>query len=169
MKNIFIISCLTLVCACQNAIAIPASNRNPDLAQKAYHYYGLSESKNRKLIKELTGVDPVMTEWCAAFVNMILLQNGYPTSASVNEFPLMARSFLDYGEKTTTPVQGDIVIFRRGNNGWQGHVGFFVSVKEVNGVQMISVLGGNQDDMVTISNYPSSRVLGFRKVPQPGN
>lgn len=81
----------------------------------------------------------------------------------------MARSFLDYGEKTTTPVQGDIVIFRRGNNGWQGHVGFFVSVKEVNGIQMISVLGGNQDDMVTISNYPSSRVLGFRKVPQPGN
>lgn len=58
MKNIFIISCLTLVCACQNAIS--ATNRNPDLAQKAYHYYGLSESKDRKLIKELTGVDPII-------------------------------------------------------------------------------------------------------------
>ena len=167
MKNVFIISCLTLLCACQNAIS--ATSKNLDLAQSAYHYYGLSESKDRKLIKELTGVDPVMTEWCAAFVNMILLQNGYPTSASVSEFPLMARSFLDYGEKTTTPVQGDIVVFRRGNNGWQGHVGFFVSVKEVNGVQMISVLGGNQDDKVNVSNYPSSRVLDFRKVPQPGN
>jgi uncharacterized protein (TIGR02594 family) len=79
----------------------------------------------------------------------------------------MARSFLDYGEKTTEPVQGDIVIFERGNSGWQGHVGFFISVKDINGVQMISVLGGNQDDAVNVKYYPASKVLGFRKVPKP--
>ena len=160
MKKLFIILSLTFMCACQNAIAISGPNKN--LAHKAYYYYGLSETKDRKLIKELTGVDPVSTEWCAAFVNMVLLENDYATSASVSSFPLMARSFLEYGEPTNMPVQGDIVIFERGNNGWQGHVAFFLNVKDINGVQMISVLGGNQDDMVTISYYPANKVLGFR-------
>ena len=167
MKKLFIIFSLTFVCACQNAISATRPYTNQSLAHKAYSYYGLSETKDRQLIKELTGVDPARTEWCAAFVNMVLLENDYPTSASVSVFPLMARSFLDYGEKTTEPVQGDIVIFERGNSGWQGHVGFFISVKDINGVQMISVLGGNQDDAVNIKYYPASKVLGFRKAPKP--
>ena len=169
MKKLFIIFSLTFVCACQNANAISAIRpyKNQNLSHKAYYYYGLSETKDRQLIKELTGVDPTRTEWCAAFVNMVLLENGYPTSASVSGFPLMARSFLEYGEKTTKPVQGDIVIFERGNSGWKGHVGFFISAKDINGVQMISVLGGNQDDAVNIKYYPASKVLGFRKVPKP--
>ena len=42
----------------------------------AQPYIGLQERENRKEIKALTGVDPVRTEWCAAFVNAVLELDG---------------------------------------------------------------------------------------------
>ena len=54
MKKLFIIFSLTFVCACQNAISATRPYTNQSLAHKAYSYYGLSETKDRQLIKELT-------------------------------------------------------------------------------------------------------------------
>lgn len=139
------------------------------LTHKAYHYYGLSENKDRKLIKEITGVDPVNTEWCAAFVNMVLLEQELPTSASVSDYPLMARSFLFWGDPVIDePKQGDIMIFERGNQGWQGHVAFYVSKTTIQGKEFYNVLGGNQSDKVSIEPYPADKLLSVRRLsPQP--
>lgn len=144
-----------------NVFNVQQSNRN--LAHKAYYWYGLHERKNRETIKAITGVDPVRTEWCAAFVNMVLLENGIPRSSSVSPYPLMARSFLAWGEEVETPKQGDIVVFERGESGWQGHVGFFVSEKIEDGQKWIYVLGGNQNDEVNVSRYPASKLLSVRR------
>ena len=127
----------------------------------AQEYIGLSERQNRSELRELVGVDPVRTEWCAAFVNAILELEGIPGSSSVSENPLMARSFLSWGE----PVQavnirkGDIVVFPRGREGWKGHVGFFV--QEQNGQWVI--LGGNQSNQVRYDLYNPSKALGIRR------
>jgi uncharacterized protein (TIGR02594 family) len=98
------------------------------------------------------------TSWCAAFVNAILAALALPTTGKLN-----ARSFLDYGEKVelVDVRPGDIVVYWRGDpNGWQGHVGFVMSI--TNG--QVMTLGGNQGNKVSIAPYPLSRVLGFRRV-----
>ena len=135
------------------------------LTHKAYYYYGLNEARDRELIKTIMGVDPITTEWCAAFVNMVLLEQRLPTSEFVSDNYLLARSFLRYGEEVTEPEQGDIVVFERGNNEWQGHVGFYVSTTTLgNGAKVYNILGGNQDDSVNVQAYPKSRVLSIRRV-----
>jgi len=138
----------------------PPSN-SVDTAQE---YIGLSERRDRKEIKELVGVDPVRTEWCAAFVNAILNMDGIPGSESVSENPLMARSFLDWGSPINPQdIQpGDVVVFPRGNQGWQGHVGFYVG-RTQEGYWLI--LGGNQSNQVRYDLYRPSKAIGIRRYP----
>jgi uncharacterized protein (TIGR02594 family) len=127
----------------------------------------LEERLNRTELRELVGVDPVRTEWCAAFVNAILEKDGMPGSESVSDNPLMARSFLDWGEPVLRPDirRGDVVIFPRGNAGWQGHVGFYVETQMVDGVEYWVILGGNQDNTVSYALYRSESSLGVRRYP----
>ena len=133
------------------------------LLYDAYSYIGLNENTHRKTIKSVVGVDPVHTEWCAAFVNAILKQNDYLTSDSVSDYPLTARSFLTLGVPTNDPRYGDIEVFKRGEP-WQGHVAFYVSTVVIDGVKYYNVLGGNQDDEVNISPYPVSNALSIRRL-----
>ena len=94
--------------------------------------------------------------WCAAFVGaMITRGEGKPTGS------LAARSYLDWGKPVdlADAKPGDIVVFRRGNSTWQGHVGFYVS----HGGGSIQVLGGNQRDAVNIAPQPVSKLLGVRR------
>ena len=168
MKNALLLVFAVFIAGCmERQINTPIDKLS--LTHKAYHYYGLSETKDRQLIKEITGVDPVTTEWCAAFVNMVLLEQQLPGSNTVSDYPLMARSFLFWGDKVTgEPQQGDIVIFERGNQGWQGHVAFYVSRTIVNGEVYFNVLGGNQSDSVSIEAYPVNKLLGIRRLsPNP--
>ena len=134
-----------------------------DYVDTAKTHIGLQERQDRKELRELVGVDPVRTEWCAAFVNAILEINNIPGSESVSDVPLMARSFLNWGEEIhPNDIQyGDVVIFPRGNSGWKGHVGFYAGTYTETGEWII--LGGNQDNSVSIDLYPEKRVLGIRR------
>lgn len=169
MKKIFLYSfILILLGACSNASNGRPTQRpvfsSKNLVYTAYSYIDLHERYDRQEIKELVGVDPVHTEWCAAFVNSILEQHNLPTSATVSDYPLTARSFLKWGEEVVIPKQGDIIIFPRGNQGWQGHVAFYVSTKVINGIEYYFVIGGNQDNMVSIEGYPAHKALSIRRM-----
>ena len=120
----------------------------------------MHEKTHRKELKAFIGIDPVQYEWCAAFVNAILDKHDIPGSESVSEYPLMARSFLDWGESVDDPQIGDILVFSRGNNGWQGHVGFYAG--KVGNDYL--VLGGNQNDAVNVMKYSAKRLLGIRRL-----
>lgn len=131
-----------------------------DPSLKAQEYIGLDENIDRKKLKELVGVDPARTEWCAAFVNAVLDLQNIPGSESVSDYPLMARSFLDWGDKVEgDPQRGDVVIFPRGDRGWQGHVGFFI--RDTGKAWVI--LGGNQDNTVNYALYDPSKVIDVRR------
>ena len=121
----------------------------------------MHERQNRQQLKELTGVDPVRPEWCAAFVNAILELEGIPNNDH-HKYPLTARAFLDWGNSINPQdiMPGDIVVFPRGNQGWQGHVGFYVG-RHASGKWVI--LGGNQANSVRYDLYDSKRVLGIRR------
>lgn len=121
-----------------------------------------TEKEDRRELKELTGVDPVRIEWCAAFVNAILEKSDIPSNKD-HKYPLVARSFLDWGEAVVVPEMGDIVVFPRGDQGWQGHVGFYVKQQEIDGVLYYYILGGNQKNSVRVDLYRADRALGIRR------
>ena len=131
----------------------------------AQPYIGLQERVHRDELKELLDVDPMRTEWCAAFVNAVLELDGIPGSDSVSDVPLMARSFLFWGERVEPAdiQRGDVVIFPRGNQGWQGHVGFYVDTQVVNGKEIWIVLGGNQSNEVRYDFFSPNKALGIRR------
>ena len=142
----------------------PFASENITSVDLAQEYIGLEERANRRELHQLTGVDPVRTEWCAAFVNAVLELDGIPNLNNQTKYPpLMARSFLYWGEKVDPEFiqRGDVVIFPRGNSGWKGHVGFFV--EEHNGKWVI--LGGNQNNEVRYDFYNPQRALGVRRYP----
>ena len=128
---------------------------------------GLDEKTDRELLKDRMGVDPVQTQWCAAFVNYVLNYHGFPGSESVSSSPLTARSFIYWGSFVTSPEFGDIVVFPRGNQGWQGHVGFYIETVQFNGIDYYVILGGNQDDKVSYDLYPASKAIAIRRL-EPG-
>ena len=129
----------------------------------ALDYLGFDEKIHRKELKNLIGVDPVHTEWCAAFVNAILEEAGIPGSDVVSEHPLTAKSFLLWGTAVEEPEMGDIVVFPRGDESWQGHVGFYLRTQVINGRKYYYILGGNQNNKVSIKLYRAKTVLGIRR------
>ena len=142
----------------QNSIHLRSNNP----AYKAANYLGFTERTHRAELRELTGVDPVRTEWCAAFVNAVLEESNIPSNND-HAYPLTARAFLDWGISVETPRPGDLVVFPRGNQGWQGHVGFYIRSTDIDGQEHYYILGGNQNNKVSIEIYPARRALGIRR------
>ena len=133
-----------------------------DLARK---YDGLkewAEGSNPEIDKMFADVGHAGNRddvpWCAAFVGAMLKRAGLKGTGKLN-----ARSYLDWGvpvdRKDAKP--GDVVVFKRGNSTWQGHVAFFVKDKGA----LIDVLGGNQSNAVNVKGYQASQLLGIRRAP----
>lgn len=131
----------------------------------ALQWVGYHERTNRNELIDFLGIDPVRIEWCAAFVNSVLASANIPGSDSVHRNPLLARSFLAWGNSVEFDQvePGDIVVFPRGWAGWQGHVGFYVETVEINGVEYWAILGGNQSNSVNIELYLPSRAIDVRR------
>ena len=165
MKTLVTVAALCIGASCTIA---------QDLAQNhisiAEQFLGLHERTDRSKLRAVVGVDPVRTEWCAAFVNAVLDLSDTPTLYTLSDpYPLLARSFLGWG----TPVdpgeiaKGDVVIFPRGSEGWKGHVGFYVETQIVDDREYWMILGGNQDNTVSYALYPARDSLGVRRWQQP--
>jgi uncharacterized protein (TIGR02594 family) len=134
-----------------------------DPFQIAAKQLGMNENDQNAALTEYlsnggVNLDPAVTAWCAAYVNATLQQAGMEGTDSN-----LARSFLDWGQEVKDPRKGDVVVFSRGDpNGPYGHVGFFDGYNEDG---TIRVLGGNQGAAgeVSIANYGTDRLLGFRR------
>lgn len=163
MKNILLI--LIILAGCTSTLSIRRVMPPLTPVDTAAAMVGLDEHSSREQIHNLIGVDPVSYQWCAAFVNSILKLHNIPGSETVSEHPLTARSFLKWGIPVSEPQLGDIVVFERNGNGWQGHVGFFIETTVVEGVPSYIVLGGNQNNEIGYDTYPISRLLGIRRLP----
>jgi len=148
---------------------VSVSAENP--LSVAEQYLGYNENTHRAELRNFIGVDPRQTEWCAAFVNSVLHTLGQPGSETVSAHPLLARSFIDWGKpvdhKNQEPEPGDVVVFPRGRQSWQGHVGFYVDTVTVDGKEYWQILGGNQRNSVTIELYDPARAISVRRTPAP--
>ena len=119
----------------------------------AKRYIGLSETKHRKQLKALIGVDPRRTPWCGAYLTAVIRKAGKrPPRGS-----FMAASWLGYGKavRLSQARPGDIVVVRSVRN----HVGIFHH-RQAGKVCLVS---GNSRNAVRIGCYPASRVKGVRR------
>jgi uncharacterized protein (TIGR02594 family) len=96
------------------------------------------------------------TPWCSAFVNWVLKEAGFQGTGNA-----MARSFLNWGKFLPSPRPGCIVVLKRGEPP-SGHVGFYLGQSSSG---LFYLLGGNQSNMVKISQYKEEDVLGYRWLP----
>ena len=104
--------------------------------------------------------------WCSAFMNYVAWLLRLPRSKN-----LLARSWLTVG----TPLDianaepgFDVVVLKRGGRNQpgpsnvtaKGHVGWYAGTIGGN----LLLLGGNQDNSVSISEYSHTRLLGIRRL-----
>lgn len=96
--------------------------------------------------------------WCAAAVGACLARANKPNTGT-----LLARDYYsaDYRAKCVdhgkTPVMYSIGVMKRGNSGWEGHVGFVVGFDS----KTVSLLGGNQANAMSVRKFPRSSFIGF--------
>jgi uncharacterized protein (TIGR02594 family) len=115
---------------------------------------------------EATGLKNVYTNdeipWCGLFVAYCCHAQGL----QVVERPLWALNWNKFGNKVDEPMLGDILTFKR-NGG--GHVGIYVGEDNTH----YHVLGGNQNNSVSVSRIAKSRLNQARrtawKIAQPAN
>jgi len=115
---------------------------------------------------EELGLKKVYTEdeipWCGLFIAHCC----HAAGLDVVERPLWALNWAKYGNKVDEPMLGDILTFKR-NGG--GHVGIYVGEDAT----YYHVLGGNQNNSVSVSRIAKSRLHQARrtawKVAQPAS
>ena len=113
--------------------------------------------------KEL-GLSSVYTNdeipWCGLFIAYCAKMAGL----EVVERPLWALNWNKFGTRVLEPMLGDVLTFKR-NGG--GHVGIYVGEDETH----YHVLGGNQNNSVSVSRIAKSRLNQARrtawKIAQP--
>lgn len=137
-------------------------NTEPIWIQDARTFLNLREVKGEQHSAQIlqmwkdikrSGIKDDETPWCAAFVGSILERNLIRSTRFES-----AKSYLAWGTALAAPAVGCVVVFSR-NGG--GHVGFCIG-QTASGNLLI--LGGNQDDSVSIREFKRSAVSpnGFR-------
>lgn len=120
----------------------------------AKRYVGLHERKHTRKLSKYIGVNPRRTPWCGAFVATVSKRAG----KKIPNGHLRAASWKRVGKSVSlkNARKGDLVIVRtkRGH-----HVGFYAGRK--NG--RVQVLGGNQSNMVRITNFRARNVQSVRR------
>ena len=124
-----------------NVKEIKGSKHNPRILQ--YHKF------------TSLGASDDETPWCSSFVNFVTIKCGVDGTNSA-----AARSWEQWGNLLKKPLPGCIAVFARGLNPKFGHVAFYLYETK----KYIYCLGGNQENAVTISTFPKSRLICYRRV-----
>ena len=93
------------------------------------------------------------TAWCAAFLGACLERAELGSTRS-----LMARSYLSWGDPLEEFRPGAIAVLSRTADPALGHVAFIIGETP----DRIVLLGGNQNNSVSVEAFPRSRLLGLR-------
>lgn len=146
--------------------------KSPKILVEAVKHIGIKEivgSKHNPTILEwadAVGLRKVYTNdeipWCGLFIAYC----AHAAGLQVVDKPLWALSWANYGTKTSEPMLGDILTFKRDGG---GHVGIYVGEDAA----YYHVLGGNQGNAVSVTRIAKSRLHQARrtawKVAQPAN
>lgn len=141
-----------------------ASEPGPRILVEALKTYGTAEKpgpgSNPSILSwaKATGLERQYrddaTAWCGLWMAYTVLQAGWDMPVN----PLWARNWLNWGVSQNAAALGDVLVFKRGS---AGHVGIYVGEDK----DYYHVLGGNQQDMVSIKRIIKNRCIGIRRCP----
>ena len=98
------------------------------------------------------------TAWCSVCMNAAEVLTG----ASHGTSSAAAVSWLKWGVAVKEPQRGDKVIFDWKDGGH--HVGIFLRfLTDVDKNDRVEVIGGNQGNAISITDYPAGAVMGYRR------
>jgi uncharacterized protein (TIGR02594 family) len=92
------------------------------------------------------------TPWCGVALAAWMRESGI----ALPKHWYRAKAWLDWGTALNVPVLGCVVVFERTGG---GHVGLVVGYDRTNN---LLVLGGNQNNRVSIAAFSRARVAGYR-------
>jgi hypothetical protein len=106
--------------------------------------------------------------WCGLAMAYVAGQAGWENAPRGNA--LLARNWQHWGNPVNVPMLGDVLVFWRTSiNSTKGHVGVYVGEDDA----AFHVIGGNQEDKVTVKRLSRDRLLQARRCPwrinQPAN
>jgi len=134
-------------------------DENTEFGENAIQGFYDSVAKNQ-------GLSATENAWCAAFVHYILTELGADTLKGLGG--QRARKYIDYGSpvKIEDAQEGDIVIFDFNGDGRGQHVAFYAGTRitDQDNPNTISVVGGNQNNKVTLTTRDMGEVLGIRRI-----
>lgn len=144
----------------------------PKVLVEALKYLGVSEivgkDHNPEILKwaDELGLKNIYTAdeipWCGLYVAIVCKRAG--KNMVVN--PLWARNWKNWGVPQQKAMLGDVLVFSRGSG---GHVGFYVGED----LKCYHVLGGNQNNKVSVTRIVKTRCIGIRRtkwsIKQPDN
>lgn len=141
--------------------ATVSASESPDACpwlEQAFRTKGLHERRDNAALREFlksdggTVGDPAKVPWCGDFVQTCIALS-MPDEVLPNN-PYAAINWLKFGRECA-PQRGAVLVFWRGSpDGWQGHVGFYVSEDATH----YHVIGGNQSDSITVSRIAKTRL-----------
>ena len=119
---------------------------------------GIGKGNNPKVLAYFRdagfpGIKDDAVAWCAAGAGAWLWRSGHGRSGS-----LAARSYETWGVGLSKPALGAVGVKKRKGGGWLGHVGFVVGASAAK----IILLGGNQNDRVSVASFDRDEFTGFR-------
>lgn len=142
------------------------SAHEPPMLVAAVSYLGLQEvpgANHNKVILDMAAalgrkagiaITDDETPWCGTFMGAVCqLAGGEPPDICVR-----ARSWLDWGEATGMPYRGDVLVFSRPGG---AHVCQYMAEDATH----YHVIGGNQNNAVSVTRIPIVRLLGARRMP----
>jgi len=137
------------------------TNIDPCWLTEAKRHLGLVEIKGVEHAPEILafwkavkmgGIKDDETPWCASFAGACFEACGIKSARSG-----WAKAYLNWGSTLPYPIYGCLGVFSRKGGG--GHVGFVVGVDDR---ERLMVLGGNQNNKVSIAPFNKDRLLCYR-------
>ena len=146
---------LCLILALTSGFVPITTSANAGTFAIAKKYMGLHENKHTGKLRKAIGVNPRRTPWCGAFAGTVAKRAGKKAPGG----HLKAASWKRAGKAVSlkNAKKGDVVVVRtkRGH-----HVGFYAGRTK----GRVQLLGGNQSNMVRISNYRTGSVVSVRRL-----
>lgn len=138
----------------------------PKMIQEAIRLYGTLETPgpaNNPVIMDMAkslGIPEYTSDsiaWCGLLMGHLAKVAGKDLSMFLKPRDMLwALNWSKFGNPVSTPMLGDVIVFKR-NGG--GHVALYVG--EDSGA--FHVLGGNQSDQINIIRNPKSKAVAFRR------
>lgn len=118
---------------------------------------GLAHNKRILEYHKITSLRASSDEvpWCSSFACWVVEQEGVKSPRSAR-----AADWISWGVKLEKPERGCVVLLSR--TGGSGHVGFFSHSEE----GLIFLLGGNQNNEVSVAPFDISRVVAYLGAPE---